>query len=446
MKRIPIHHKLQRMMTLGNEQFVAELYRELLLREPDSVGMRHHLSLLEAGMSRIVMFASVLKCEEAAIHLGKDKPHPGAISNTADWALSFGRETAEGLPLYVPVEREDAYVRPPAKSLPGITHWAFEYASRLTPPEQFVARIPYGRVCGAASAILTPDNRLLQDLSFEYTGLPIEEHLIFLLPKLPQVVHESGTVAVLTSNASANYYHWMIEVAARLYLFRYVGVRIDKMVMNPMTMPFQRETLELLGVPMDNVIPLSADTHLEADLLVVPSFGGNTGVPPRWACRYLRDTIKDKLSNTTKRLSLEGFSRIYVSRANAAYRQVLNEDRVIDLLGRYGFISVRLEQMSVAEQVRLFHSARIIVAPHGAGLTNVVFCEPGASVIEMSSPRFVSYLYYNMSVSSSLEYYYLVGEEELPPGNERFHSIHADIFIDIGKLEALLLQVLAERT
>jgi capsular polysaccharide biosynthesis protein len=433
------------MMTLGNEQFVAELYRELLFREADAAGMRHHLNLLEKGMSRIRMLACIMKSVEAEQYYGRRSvPHPKTISTVADWARSFGGEAAYGLPLFEPVEREEDCVRPPAKSWNGSSHWVFEHLSQNVPPEQFIARIPNGRVCGDANATITPDNRLLQDVSFEYRLLPIEQHSIFWKPELPPIVHYSGTVALLSSNASYNYYHWMMEVAARIHLLSYGGVEIDKVVLNPFTQPFQQEILDMLGLPRDKIIFISESTHLEADLLIVPSFGSYTGVPPRWPNYYLKNALKDALTNTLRTPLSTGYGRVYVSRARATYRQVRNEDRIVYMLNRYGFVVAYLEEMSVAEQIRLFHSARIIIAPHGAGLTNVMFCEPNAAVIELSSPRFVSPLYYYMSVASALDYYYLVGEEEIPLGKEWDHGIHADMYIDVGKLEALVLQAIEE--
>ena len=37
------------------------------------------------------------------------------------------------------------------------------------------------------------------------------------------------------------------------------------------------------------------------------------------------------------------------------------------------------------EQVAVVRDARMVVAPHGAGLTNIVFCRPGTTVIELST-------------------------------------------------------------
>src|SRR5690606_29148055 len=69
--------------------------------------------------------------------------------------------------------------------------------------------------------------------------------------------------------------------------------------------------------------------------------------------------------------------RIYVSRTLARQRRVQNEDELVSLLERYGFAKYIPEQMPFEDQVRLFRDAKAVVAPHGAGLANLVFARPG---------------------------------------------------------------------
>jgi capsular polysaccharide biosynthesis protein len=45
--------------------------------------------------------------------------------------------------------------------------------------------------------------------------------------------------------------------------------------------------------------------------------------------------------------------------------------------------------MSVAEQIRTFSRARVIVAAHGAALSNLMFAPPHAIVVEITNTRIV---------------------------------------------------------
>jgi capsular polysaccharide biosynthesis protein len=65
--------------------------------------------------------------------------------------------------------------------------------------------------------------------------------------------------------------------------------------------------------------------------------------------------------------------RIYISRAKAGKRRVLNEDALVSCLEKYGFRRVFLEELSFRQSVELFHKAEIVVGPHGAGLGTMFF-------------------------------------------------------------------------
>jgi capsular polysaccharide biosynthesis protein len=46
--------------------------------------------------------------------------------------------------------------------------------------------------------------------------------------------------------------------------------------------------------------------------------------------------------------------------------------------------------MSLADQVELFSEAKVVIGPHGAGLTNIMFAPKGAIVIECFGDSYVN--------------------------------------------------------
>lgn len=79
--------------------------------------------------------------------------------------------------------------------------------------------------------------------------------------------------------------------------------------------------------------------------------------------------------------------RIFVSRAAAADTRMPLQDaeqaRLDDVLARWGVEKVHLETLSFADQGALFQSAELVIAPHGAGLVNVLFGTPSLKVLEL---------------------------------------------------------------
>jgi tetratricopeptide (TPR) repeat protein/capsular polysaccharide biosynthesis protein len=337
------------------------------------------------------------------------------------------------------------------------SHEQFAPSPSLSHP-LFVAQIPkgkawivpnqnYWKVCNAIATI-TADNYLIADLSRDYPGqLPIcqeqdpTQHLLFWQDRLPPLKFMDGSVAVLSGLSGNVYFHWMVDVLPRLEVLRHQGINwtdIDWFMVSSCRSPFQQKTLEILGIPQHKILESDRYPHIQAERLVVPSFAGHLGWLSDWALRFLRKSFLSKALTALPSNSQVYPERIYISRAKAKYRKIFNESAVIDILAKYGFISVALESMSFLEQVALFANAKAIVAPHGSGLTNLIFCNSDTKVVEIFSPHYVRPYFWAIAQQLQLEHYYLLGEEfrSYPLRQLMYQSpLVEDISIDLSKLQ-----------
>jgi capsular polysaccharide biosynthesis protein len=90
-----------------------------------------------------------------------------------------------------------------------------------------------------------------------------------------------------------------------------------------------------------------------------------------------------------------GPERIFVSRAGLARQQrLLNEIDLYPELRRLGFDIVNPEHHSLPEQICIFKDARVILGAFGAGLTNMMFCQPSSTILELQEPVFAPRFWY----------------------------------------------------
>jgi hypothetical protein len=82
-------------------------------------------------------------------------------------------------------------------------------------------------------------------------------------------------------------------------------------------------------------------------------------------------------------------NRVYVSRRRSD-RSFTNEAEIEAMLSQKGFAIVFTQDLDMADEIALFQQADTIVAPHGAGLTNLVWIKPGTRVVEILSPGMIS--------------------------------------------------------
>ena len=334
---------------------------------------------------------------------------------------------------------------------------SFEEIPPIKTPRPFVVTIPEGRswiapqknswmICNAI-AVITPDNYLLGDLSRDYPWFLPEcpyqertEHTIFNQESIPSVEKIDGKVALLSGLAGHVYYHWMFDILPRIELIRRSGIKsseIDWFVVNSLSKPYQKETLNILGIPSEKILESDRHNHVQATELIIPSFPGYLDWVPQGTINFLRRSFLPQISLAKTNVG----QKIYISRAKSRNRHLVNELEVSKLLNSQGFKTVFLEEMSVLEQVAIFANAETIVAAHGSGLTNLVFCSPSAKIVELFSPNYVRTDYWMISQQLQLQHYYLIGQsfDCLPLRNLMYqNALTEDIFVNISSLQLIL--------
>jgi capsular polysaccharide biosynthesis protein len=100
---------------------------------------------------------------------------------------------------------------------------------------------------------------------------------------------------------------------------------------------------------------------------------------------------------------------------------------------RYGFETVRCEELSFYEQISIFSKAEIIAGPHGAGLANMIVAPKDARVLELSAAGVSANHYWCLASALGLGFWYLKGEPIRNPG-----SGEPDIRIGLSELGASL--------
>ncbi len=315
----------------------------------------------------------------------------------------------------------------------------------LTSPDEkmlvnFVAIIPSGRSVFNCGAVVTPDHRLLTEVSWQDAVLDESEPLhnsAMRKWRLPKLAYVRGSVAVLSSVKCQNYYHWMFDILPRFEILRRSGQSVDYYLVNLDT-SFQRESLQLIGIPSEKIISPTAVCHIRADRLIVPSLPGPLfgQTPYAQACAFLRSEF---LRNVKKSLPTR---LLYLSRRDAEERRVLNEEEVIETILAMGFEIKNLSEIPFIEQVELFSQATVILGPHGAGFSNAVFCCPGTSLIEFMPREWGVDCFKNLASRIPLDYHVI--DCDGGSGTPALHNTY-DHVVDISVLKQVLQEVLVCR-
>jgi glycosyltransferase involved in cell wall biosynthesis len=230
-----------------------------------------------------------------------------------------------------------------------------------------------------------------------------------------------------------NYYHWLVEGLLSLdVLSRALGRDSNLKIALPKSMDIDavfdhRESLRALGFDRHNVVEVAANLIKVQEAIWVDSDLVQSMPAP-----YLKD-FQQRVAARYASLSSPRSRRLLVARKGP--RKIHNIEQVQAFLSRYDFETVCLEGMSIVDQILLFQSAEFVIGPHGAGLSNLVFCEPGTKVIEFMPSVELRPFFWLISEKLDLVH----GMQFCTPvGGQGFQ---AAVTVDIGKLKALFRMV-----
>jgi capsular polysaccharide biosynthesis protein len=220
----------------------------------------------------------------------------------------------------------------------------------------------------------------------------------------------SGAYISLLAGGEANYYHSVLDSLARLAAVPENYQAASAGILVPQGAVRQRELLALLDLmPSLAIVEVGRDETLRVETLILPlSVTGDSAFHP-----CVMDFFRD-ISTNVPPLSRPVPRRIYVERGRGARRPLRNEQDLVAALTCMGFVVIRPENMSVADQVRLFRGAEVIVAPHGAALTNLGFCRPGTRVVELLMDAYCNWCFRNLAGLNNLRYDCVLGRARLP--------------------------------
>ena len=292
---------------------------------------------------------------------------------------------------------------------------------------------------GVNSAVMTASGKLISSVSTR------NSRMVAGISQDRPVKRIEGVAAFISQKFASgnNYFHWFFQDIARLHLLELAGIElasIDKFVFAQIQKDFQREVLEVFGIPDSKVIQSIHEPHISAGRLLVPSPTEVIGTG-KWACNFLHQSFSKAVSSVDTNSAPE---KIYISRNHSPYRRVVNEDELMPMLREHGYECVQLETLSIQQKVALLSGVKVIVAPHGAALTNLVFCSPGCTVVEMF-PKSVMDAgpligpYPVIAKHCMLEHYYFFGDDL--PNHEAKPQLRKDILVDLDLFRNMLVKL-----
>ena len=299
--------------------------------------------------------------------------------------------------------------------------WGF---SRRDVPARAVAPTCLVRIEGATVASFRSDRKRNYEVGF-LDGRGRAVHL-------PQACFGPGHAALLrrapptrrvaratwiAERCYDNHSHWLTAHLPKLLYLREHGL------LGELAMPGRRPagidaSLAAAGFDPAGWIEVDPMTRLEVDALTVLTADR---FRPALLEAVRRAHLPDPAPATA---SGRPTRKVLISRNGARGRKLLEEGPLWEVLRPMGFERVEMERLDYSDQVRLMQETALLLAPHGAGLTNMIFCAAGTHVVEIADTGYPNPNFYALAAAMGHPYW-LIDAKGVGPG----HALDRDLSV-----------------
>ncbi len=228
-----------------------------------------------------------------------------------------------------------------------------------------------------------------------------------------------GTGVWIAERVYHNHSHWLTAHLPKILLLRGLGL-IDQLALPAERPPLVDASLRLLGVEPDRCVQVATGERVVFEHLTVLE-------TDRFRPELLRP-VREALAKIGP-----SRRRVFISRRRARGRRLIEEAALAPMLRAHGFELVEMEALNLDAQLRLMGETAVLVGPHGAGLTNMMFCAPGTQIVEIADPSYPNPNFYALAAAMGHDYWRVPAR-----GDGAAHPLDQDLSVEPETLRAVL--------
>lgn len=320
--------------------------------------------------------------------------------------------------------------------------------------QKHVAKVDKGCIVGPNAIILTRTGNVVIESALGHVWC-LNKSSPFLIfshkwwPAHQRLKAAFSLTHIYCSNNTLNYYHWIMDsLLPFMYFLEYAerqGVNYQ-IIMPARSRSFMIDSIQLVH-PAASIYywPELDGCKVEVDELYITSTP--VVVPHRYALydQYAIASLRNRVFSNLPMIStgLKMPRRFFINRQATGSRRVRNWEQLGLVLAKHDIEVVDLAQLPFIEQVTLFRNANLIIGTHGAGLTNIIFCNTEVRIVEcvahMDVPRDYTH-YYRLALGVGLRHYFY--QEDYVRMGQSNKDVNYDLDINVAAFDQFVSDIL----
>lgn len=244
-------------------------------------------------------------------------------------------------------------------------------------PNRYVYSLSNANIYGSLGIIYSKEKRAFIEESAKEWLIDLKNSSYTNIYKLPKSNLLTGiSLSFLSNGADGGYYHFMHEVLPKLWLCRNLLPYTNHLFFNAPVTDWKLKWLNFLNIDINRIIWVGPYDNYKCEQLLFTSMIIKDQQLSHYSITALKSLIGSGSISNNKPQKV-----VFISRTGERERDLKWED---DLLNHYpDFQKINASNLSVEETIDYFESATIIIAAHGAGLSNLFLCSPNTKVLEL---------------------------------------------------------------
>ena len=232
----------------------------------------------------------------------------------------------------------------------------------------------------------------------------------------------------LVDNWSHGYFHWFGDVLQKYYALKKRNIKL--------ILPASYSKKDFI-ISSSKVLKIELEFIQENEIIKCKNL---TIVPTTFISGnfYHEPIIKLRKGLIKTQINAYNYNRIYVTRKNARFRKIKNENELIKCLHNYNFHILDFDNIKFEEERKSCLNIDIFISIHGSGLTNQLLMSSKIKVLELRHVESTQNTFFSLASALENDYYYL----NCDPVQKQDPVHSADLNVDIGKFKKLIKQII----
>lgn len=245
-------------------------------------------------------------------------------------------------------------------------------------PDRSVFSLSNGFVLGHTGLVYESTHRAFINESTKDWTTNLNSSPYIRLIHFPEPVTLDGvTISLLAPGAELGFYHFLCESLSKVQLLADILDKVNHILINGPKSDWKEKWLVRAGINMDRIMWVDSSAHYHCEQLIFTNKLVNDQMINDWCVTGLRKLMQVEhivVDPQRKR-------KIWITRNGSGSREVIWEDMLIHQFPDIDRVDLSI--LTAEETIKAMQEASLVIAPHGAGLSNIYLCNPGTEIIEL---------------------------------------------------------------